>query len=129
MVRPRKSTAEDRRDQRIRVHVNAAEKTYLRERAGRLSLSTYLRKAGLGEPIPKQRQHRPIPELNSRVLFALGTLAEELHILRHLCSDATRKGQGCNVDLELFDKLHQQLRALGWAIADIDPDADEEDDE
>ena len=126
MTRPRKSITGECRDQSLHIHLSLSEKTFLQERAGKQSLSAYVRGLALGKRIPKRRKQPPIPQANCEMLFLLGSLVEQLTFIRMSCREATRKGQGCNVDIKSFNKLHEQIQALAWAIANIDPTVDED---
>jgi len=127
MPRQRQSPTGELRDQAVRVHLSASEKAYLQQRAGGLSLSTYLRQAGLGQAIPERRHAPPPPQLNRELLMTFGTISTHLNLLATACRQSAANGQPCTIDASVLDELRVELRAIGWAIAGIAPEAEEED--
>jgi Bacterial mobilisation protein (MobC) len=120
MPRKRKSATGEIRDKAIRVHLSATELLYLQERAGALSLSEYLLKAGLGQSIPQRRQPQPVPQLNREMLLELGKIGGNLNQIAKTCHLSLQRGSGCTVDLKLLVELQAAIQTLSQRICGID---------
>ena len=126
MPRKRKSATGEIRDKAIRVHLSATELLYLQERAGALSLSEYLLKAGLGQAIPQRRQPQPVPQLNREMLLELGKIGGNLNQIARMCNLSLQRGVTCNVDLQVILELQAAIQTLSQRICGIEPTEEDE---
>jgi hypothetical protein len=129
MPRKRKSSTGELRDKAIRVHLTVSELEYLKERAGSLSLSEYLLKAGLGQAIPQRRKRQPLPQVNRELLLQVGRMGGNLNQITRACHLALRQGMVFPIDWQLLQSLQGQLRQLGQAIAGLNSAEDEMDED
>ncbi|MGA7937868.1 MAG: hypothetical protein WCA35_30240 [Kovacikia sp.] len=126
MPRNRKSPTGERRDRAIRVHMSATEQSYLQERAGALSLSEYLLRAGLGQSIPQRRKRQRVPLVNRELLLELGKIGGNLNQMARACSLAVRQGMGCSIDPAILRDLAAAIQRLSYQVGGIDPTEDED---
>lgn len=103
MARKRKSPTGEVRDRHITVWMSLSEQSYLRDRAGSLSLSEYFLNAGLGKPIPQRRKRQSIPEINRLTYLELGKITTALN------QQNTR-------DDAVLNELMQQIQTLRLQI-------------
>ena len=99
---------------RINVYLTKNEKQILLDRAGALSLSDYLRRAGLG----KRSLSPPAPEINRLSYLALADIGESLQQMAIALSQSPQP----TLDLTCLETLQQQISQVRWQL--LVPDAD-----
>lgn len=98
----------------IKVYVSEAEKQALLDRAGALSLSDYLRRAGLG----KRSLPPPAPEINRLTYLLLAGVSESLQQIAIALSQSAQPAP----DLTCIEALQQQIAQVRWQL--LAPDAE-----
>ena len=93
---------------RINVYLTENEKQILSDRAGTLSLSEYLRRAGLG----KRSLPPPAPEINRLTYLLLADIGKSI---QHLAIAASQSPQP-TLDLTYLETLQQQIDKVRWQL-------------
>jgi Bacterial mobilisation protein (MobC) len=129
MPRKRQSATGELKDKTIRVCVTPSEYESIQKRSGLLSMSEYLLRLGLGQPIPQRRSPRPVPQINRLSYLELGNISNNLNQIARACHHALQLGQGCDVDLDSFlPSLLAEIKAIRLAMIGADVDQDDDDD-
>ncbi len=126
MARKRKSPTGEVRDKHITVWVSESERSYLDDRAGSLSMSEYLLKAGLGQPVPQRRSRPRVPEMNRLIYLELGRINNNLNQIARASNLATHTYQSCKIDPTVIAELKTQIKEIRLAVMAIDPNHEDE---
>ncbi|MGJ3248182.1 MAG: hypothetical protein ACFE0I_19120 [Elainellaceae cyanobacterium] len=70
-----------------------------------------------------------MPQVNRELLLEMGKIGNALHQISKTCHLALKRGQNYQVDIVVLQELRMQLKVLSWAIAGINPNEDDPDDE
>lgn len=98
----------------IKVYISEGEKQVLLDRAGALSLSDYLRRAGLG----KRSLSPPAPEINRLTYLLLADTSEALQQIAVALSQSPQPA----LDLTCIETLQEQISQVRWQL--LAPDAE-----
>lgn len=92
----------------IKVYITKDEKQALLDRAGTLSLSEYLRRAGLG----KRSLSPPAPEINRLAYLALAEIGESIQQLEIALGQSPQP----DLDSTCLKVLQQHLNQIRWQL-------------
>lgn len=99
----------------VKVYLSAEEKLTVLDRAGTLSLSEYLRRAGLG----KRSLSPPAPEINRQTYLALAEIGESL---QQIAIALSQSQSGPLPDLSSIETLTHHIEQVRWQL--IAPNAE-----
>ena len=118
MPKNRRSTAT--KPKAVKVYLTDAEKQTVSERAGELSTSEYLRRAGLG----KRSLPPPAPEINRLSYLVLAEISESLQQIAIALSQSQLELTAVFAcpDLASIELLRKQIEQVRWQL--IAPDAE-----
>ena len=128
MPRQRRSPTGEAAVKPVTIRLTPSEHAEIKTKAGRLSLSEFFRRAGLGQPLPRVRHRPPVPEVNRLTYIELGRIGTNVNQLAKACNTAIRLGYGCSIDpqrLEALAATIEQVRLDVLAVVE-DEDADED---
>ncbi len=124
-----KAATKELKTKRIPVLVTEREYEFIRERAGSLSMSAYLLRAGLNEPIPQRRPRHRTPEINRLTYLELSRISQALQQIADWCQQHRQWNAVAGFpDLSRCQGLHEQLDALRLAIAGVNTETLQEED-
>jgi hypothetical protein len=111
----RHSRSPDGQPAQHRVTLNLTDSEYERlvQLAGTLSLSEYLRRAGL-----QQARPHPTQSLHREIYLELGRIGQSLNQIARACNRTAQKGSRVIVQESWFIELQSKLRQTQWAILD-----------
>ena len=109
----------------VPVRFEPAERDYIKDVAGSLSISEYIRRAALNKPIPQHRRKQRVPEVNRLTYVELGQIGNNLNQIAKACNIAIKQGQGCNIDPDIFIALSQKLDLLRLSVLALTPEEDD----
>jgi hypothetical protein len=126
--RQRKSSTGEARTKVIQVCVSETEQQCIKDRAGSLSMSEFLLRAGLGQSIPQRRRSLPVPEVNRRVYMELGNVSNNLNQIARACNQAVQLGQSIEVDSDVIRQMLAQMKEIRLAVIGAEVDQEYDDD-
>ncbi len=104
----------------VPVRFEPSEHLFLKQAAGGLALSEYIRRAALG----KRRLRRRIPAINREAYLELSRLSSNLNQLARACNVALRRGDSLPLDIQMFANLQEMIRSLRFELI-VPPDFNE----
>ena len=93
----------------VKVYITEGEKQDLLDRAGALSLSEYLRRAGLG----KRSLSPPAPEINRQTYLALAEIGESL---QQIAIALSQSQSGPLPELSSIETLTHHIEQVRWQL-------------
>ena len=113
----------------VTIRLTPEERDYLKETAGHLSISQYVRHKVLDQQIPqttikelKRKQSQQIPEVNRLLYVELSRIGNNINQIARACNEARLTGLRTNVDPEVLKALSDKLSEVALAVIGVDPE-------